>query len=108
MPEWEPEEEADSRSRIVTVAIYVNLVANTVLLILKVIVALLTSSVSVLASMVDAALDFLSTAIVFVTTRLINRKSASERNTQWEGGAWNLSAFWSSPSSWSLRLFRWQ
>lgn len=79
MPEWEPEGEANSTSRIVSVAIYVNLAANTILLILKIIVVILSSSVSVLASMVDAALDFLSTAIVFVTTRIINRKSAHDR-----------------------------
>lgn len=72
-PDFEPEEEADSQSRIVTIAIYLNLVANTVLLILKLIVVALSSSVSVLASLVDAALDFLSTAIVWVTTYLISR-----------------------------------
>jgi cation diffusion facilitator family transporter len=72
-PEFEPEEEADSQSRIVTIAIYLNLVANTVLLILKIVVVALSSSVSVLASLVDAALDFLSTAIVWVTTYLISR-----------------------------------
>jgi cation diffusion facilitator family transporter len=72
-PDFEPEEEADSGSRIVTIAIYVNLVANTILLILKIVVVALSSSVSVLASLVDAALDFLSTAIVWVTTYLISR-----------------------------------
>lgn len=72
VPEYEPEDEADSQSTVVTVAIYINLVANTVLLILKIIVTILTSSVSVLASLVDAALDFLSTAIVWTTTRMIS------------------------------------
>ena len=72
-PDLDPEEETDSQSRIVTIAIYVNLAANTILLILKIIVVALSSSVSVLASLVDAALDFLSTAIVWVTTRLISR-----------------------------------
>lgn len=72
-PDFEPEEEADSGSRIVTIAIYVNLIANTVLLLLKIVVVALSSSVSVLASLVDAALDFLSTAIVWVTTYLISR-----------------------------------
>ncbi|KAF2484693.1 hypothetical protein BDY17DRAFT_296146 [Neohortaea acidophila] len=72
-PMLEPEEEAGSQSRIVSIAIYVNLVANTVLLILKIIVVIMSSSVSVLASLVDAALDFLSTAIVWTTTRLISR-----------------------------------
>jgi hypothetical protein len=72
-PYFEPEEEADSQSRIVTIAIYLNLVANTVLLLLKIVVVALSSSVSVLASLVDAALDFLSTAIVWITTYLISR-----------------------------------
>ncbi|KAJ9628537.1 hypothetical protein H2203_002438 [Taxawa tesnikishii (nom. ined.)] len=73
MPPYEPEEETDSQHGIVTVAIYINMAANTVLLIMKIIVTLLTSSVSVLASLVDAALDFLSTAIIWTTTRLISR-----------------------------------
>jgi hypothetical protein len=60
-PALEPEEEAGSQSRIVTIAIYLNFVANSVLLIMKIIVVALSSSVSVLASLVDAALDFLST-----------------------------------------------
>ena len=72
-PDLEPEEEAGSQSRIVSIAIYINLVANTVLLVLKIIVVAMSSSVSLLASLVDAALDFLSTAIVWVTTRLISR-----------------------------------
>lgn len=55
----------DSGSRVVTVAIYINLVANVLLLAGKLAVILLTSSLSVLASLVDAALDFLSTAIVW-------------------------------------------
>ncbi|KAI9688023.1 MAG: hypothetical protein M1820_010330 [Bogoriella megaspora] len=74
MPEFVPEEEASSDAPIVTVAIYINLVANTILLIMKIIVTVLTSSVSVLASLVDAALDFLSTGIVWTTTRLISRQ----------------------------------
>lgn len=69
----EMEEETSSQSRIVTIAILVNLAANTALLVMKLIVVLLSSSVSVLASLVDAALDFLSTAIVGLTTRLISR-----------------------------------
>lgn len=72
MPAYEPEEDTDSGSRVVTIAIYMNLLANTILLILKIIVTVLTSSVSVLASLVDAALDFLSTAIIWTTTRLIS------------------------------------
>jgi divalent metal cation (Fe/Co/Zn/Cd) transporter len=62
---------ADSGSPIVTVAVYINLVANFILLIGKIAVIALTSSLSVLASLVDAALDFLSTAIVWTTTKLI-------------------------------------
>lgn len=73
IPELEYEEEASSQSRIVTVAIVINVVANTALLIMKLVVVLLSSSVSVLASLVDAALDFLSTVIVGITTRLISR-----------------------------------
>ncbi|KAK3715376.1 hypothetical protein LTR37_007104 [Vermiconidia calcicola] len=72
-PDLEQEEDTSSQSRIVSIAIYVNLAANTVLLIMKVVVVALSSSVSVLASLVDAALDFLSTAIIWVTTRLISR-----------------------------------
>jgi hypothetical protein len=72
MPQWEPEDDGESDENIVTVAIYVNLVANTILLILKIIATLMTSSVSVLAALVDAVLDFLSTAIVWTTTRLIS------------------------------------
>lgn len=72
-PDLELEEEHSSQSRIVTVAIIVNLIANSALLVMKIIVVILSSSVSVLASLVDAALDFLSTAIVGITTRLISR-----------------------------------
>ncbi|KAF1972237.1 hypothetical protein BU23DRAFT_164487 [Bimuria novae-zelandiae CBS 107.79] len=73
MPDWVPEEDEDTESPIVKVALYVNLAANTILLILKIIVTVLTSSLSVVASMVDAALDFLSTAIVWVTSWIIAR-----------------------------------
>lgn len=70
-PDLEVEEEAGSGSRIVTIALYVNLVANFVLLVMKVIIAALTSSVSVLASLVDSALDFLSTVIIGIVKYLI-------------------------------------
>lgn len=73
-PDLEFEDEADSGSRVVTVAIYINFAANTILLLMKIVVAILTDSVSVLASLVDAALDFLSTAIIWTTTFLIKRK----------------------------------
>lgn len=68
------EEDEDSGSRVVTVAIYVNLAANIILLAGKIAVIVLTDSLSVLASLVDAVLDFLSTAIVWVTTYLIQRQ----------------------------------
>jgi hypothetical protein len=68
------DEAADSGDRVVTVAIYINLVANFLLLLGKTAVIVLTSSLSVLASLVDAALDFLSTAIVWTTTKLIARQ----------------------------------
>ena len=72
MPEWTPEDETDIGENIVKVAIYVNFVANAILLVLKIIVTVLTSSVSVLAALVDAVLDFLSTAIVWTTTKLVS------------------------------------
>ena len=64
----------ESGDRIVKIAIYVNLLANGVLLIGKVAVMFLTSSLSVLASLVDAALDLLSSGIVWTTTMLIERQ----------------------------------
>ncbi|PYH92076.1 hypothetical protein BO71DRAFT_384280 [Aspergillus ellipticus CBS 707.79] len=78
-PEIMPEEDefVDSGDRIVTVAIYVNFVANILLLAAKIVVMTMTSSLSVLASLVDGALDFLSTAIVWVTTTLISRQDRS-------------------------------
>lgn len=72
--EWVPEEDEDTDSPIVRLALYVNLTANTALLILKIIVAVMTSSLSVVASLVDAALDFLSTAIVWFTSWMIARQ----------------------------------
>ena len=63
----------ESGSRVVTLAIYINLAANSILLGGKIAVIVLTSSLSVLASLVDAALDFLSTAIVWITMKLISR-----------------------------------
>ena len=72
--DYSANESDDCNSPVVTVAIYVNLVANFLLLIGKIVVIVLTSSLSVLASLVDAALDFLSTAIVWTTTKLISRQ----------------------------------
>ncbi|KAF2787069.1 cation diffusion facilitator 10 [Melanomma pulvis-pyrius CBS 109.77] len=74
LPEWIPEEDEDTDSPIVRIALYMNLAANTVLLILKIIVAVMTSSLSVIASLVDAALDFISTAIVGITSWMIARQ----------------------------------
>ncbi|CAF9933370.1 MAG: hypothetical protein ALECFALPRED_005575 [Alectoria fallacina] len=68
------DDDHESGSKVVTVAIYVNLAANAILLAGKIAVIALTSSLSVLASLVDAALDFLSTAIVWTTTKLISRQ----------------------------------
>lgn len=67
------DDSVESGDRIVQIAIYVNLAANTILLAGKIAVIFLTNSLSVLASLVDAALDFLSTAIVWTTTRMIER-----------------------------------
>ena len=71
---FEEEEDADYNSPAVTSAIYINLVANMLLLVAKIAVIVMTSSLSVLASLVDAALDFLSTAIVWSVTKLISRQ----------------------------------
>ena len=72
--ESDDDDDQGSGSRVVTVAIYVNLAANAILLAGKIAVMALTSSLSVLASLVDAALDFLSTAIVWTTTKLIEKQ----------------------------------
>jgi len=80
MNAFQPEDDGDEDARIVTVAIYLNLAANTILLILKIIVTVLTDSLSVLASLVDAALDFLSTAIVWTTTTIISRSDTDIQN----------------------------
>ncbi|CAD6574601.1 MAG: hypothetical protein ASARMPREDX12_008687 [Alectoria sarmentosa] len=68
------DDDHESGSKVVTIAIYINLAANAILLAGKIAVIALTSSLSVLASLVDAALDFLSTAIVWTTTKLISRQ----------------------------------
>jgi hypothetical protein len=65
------DDEVDSSESIVTVAIYVNMIANAILLAGKIAVIVSVPSVSVLASLVDALLDFLSTGIVWTTTWLI-------------------------------------
>ncbi|KAM3514738.1 hypothetical protein MY11210_001579 [Beauveria gryllotalpidicola] len=76
---WLEDSELDSDDPVVTLAIYVNLLANLVLLVGKIIVIISVPSMSVLASLVDAVLDFLSTAIVWTTTRLI-ASSASDHH----------------------------
>lgn len=79
VPAFDPEDD-ESSERIVSIAIYTNLAANTILLILKLIVTLMTDSLSVLASLVDSALDFLSTAIVWTTTHMISRADKDQEN----------------------------
>ncbi|CAK7217535.1 hypothetical protein SBRCBS47491_003192 [Sporothrix bragantina] len=70
----EDDENVDSTAPIVTLAIYVNLVANAILLAGKIAVIFSVPSISVLASLVDAVLDFLSTAIVWTTTWMISNQ----------------------------------
>ncbi|KAG2016867.1 hypothetical protein GB937_006070 [Aspergillus fischeri] len=74
IPSPDAAEHVNSGDRIVTVAIYINLLANVFLLGAKIAVMSLTSSMSVLASLVDGALDFLSTVIVWTTTKLVQRQ----------------------------------
>ncbi|OLN95847.1 Metal tolerance protein 7 [Colletotrichum chlorophyti] len=75
---WLEDGDLDSSDPIVTLAIWVNFIANAILLLGKIVVVVSVPSVSVLASLVDAVLDFLSTAIVWTTTRLI----AASQNDQ--------------------------
>ncbi|OAA53768.1 cation diffusion facilitator [Niveomyces insectorum RCEF 264] len=70
----EDDENVDSSAPVVTLAIYINLAANAILLAGKVVVVASVPSISVLASLVDAVLDFLSTAIVWTTTWLISNQ----------------------------------
>lgn len=69
---WLKDADIDSDDPIVTWAIWVNMIANVILLAGKIVVVASVPSMSVLASLVDAVLDFLSTAIVWTTTRLIS------------------------------------
>ncbi|RSL85715.1 hypothetical protein CEP51_003173 [Fusarium floridanum] len=69
---WLEDAEVDSDDPIVTLAIWVNFIANGILLAGKLAVIVSVPSMSVLASLVDAVLDFLSTVIVWITTRLIS------------------------------------
>jgi hypothetical protein len=68
IPWLEDDDSVDSGDRVVAIAIYLNFVANAILLAGKIVVIIRVSSMSVLASLVDAILDFLSTAIVWTTT----------------------------------------
>lgn len=74
---WLEDAEVDHDDPVVTLAIWVNFIANGILLAGKLAVIMSVPSMSVLASLVDAVLDFLSTVIVWVTTRLI---SASQQD----------------------------
>ena len=69
---WLEDGDVDSDDPIVTLAIWVNFIANGFLLAGKLAVIISVPSMSVLASLVDAVLDLLSTAIVWTTTRLIS------------------------------------
>ncbi|CAM1507130.1 Fc.00g067710.m01.CDS01 [Cosmosporella sp. VM-42] len=69
---WLEDGDVDSDDPIVTLAIWINFIANGILLAGKAVVIVSVPSMSVLASLVDAVLDFLSTAIVWTTTRLIS------------------------------------
>jgi cation diffusion facilitator family transporter len=69
---WLDNAEVDSDDPVVSLAIWINMIANITLLAGKFAVILTVPSMSVLASLVDALLDFLSTAIVWTTTRLIS------------------------------------
>ncbi|KAI1311438.1 hypothetical protein F5Y03DRAFT_382174 [Xylaria venustula] len=74
IPPLEDDDDIDSNSPVVTLAIYINFAANVLLLAGKIAVMISVSSMSVLASLVDAVLDFLSTVIVWITTVLISRQ----------------------------------
>jgi len=74
IPWIEDDDDVDSGSKTVALAIYVNFAANLLLLAGKIAVIASVSSMSVLASLVDSVLDFLSTVIVWTTTVLISRQ----------------------------------
>ena len=63
--------------RIVLLAIYINFLANFLLLAAKGFIAISTNSLSMTASLVDSALDFTSTIIVFTVSRLIAHRSSN-------------------------------
>jgi divalent metal cation (Fe/Co/Zn/Cd) transporter len=65
---------ADTGFRIVNLAIFINFVANILLLAAKIIVTLTSSSLSLLASLIDSALDFMSTVIIYTVSKIIQSK----------------------------------
>ncbi|KAI9925940.1 hypothetical protein MW887_005746 [Aspergillus wentii] len=67
----------DASGQVIAWAIWINFIANILLLVAKIAVMTMTSSLSVLASLVDAALDFLSTAIIWATATLIRKQDRS-------------------------------
>jgi divalent metal cation (Fe/Co/Zn/Cd) transporter len=69
-----PEEEQEKRrkaERNAKWAIYINVIANILLLTFKCVAAFYSSSLSLIASLADSALDLLCTAIVFTTHQLV-------------------------------------
>ena len=74
-------EERAKANKKATWAIYINVIANILLLAAKGIAALRSSSLSLIASLVDSALDLLCTLIVWTTNRLVQWRvdSLSER-----------------------------
>lgn len=77
---WLEDADVDHDDPIVILAIWVNFIANGILLLGKLVVILSVPSMSVLASLVDAVLDFLSTVIVWVTTRLISSSQQDQHS----------------------------
>ncbi|KAL7932188.1 hypothetical protein V8C35DRAFT_307636 [Trichoderma chlorosporum] len=77
---WLEDADLDHDNPIVTLAIWINLIANVILLAGKIAVIISVPSMSVLAALVDAVLDLLSTAIVWTTTRLISASQRDQHN----------------------------
>ncbi|PNP59508.1 hypothetical protein THARTR1_00998 [Trichoderma harzianum] len=77
---WLEDADLDHDDPIVALAIWINLIANIILLAGKIAVIISVPSMSVLAALVDAVLDLLSTAIVWTTTRLISSSQRDQHN----------------------------
>lgn len=77
---WLEDADLDHDDPIVALAIWINLIANIILLAGKIAVIISVPSMSVLAALVDAVLDLLSTAIVWTTTRLISASQRDQHN----------------------------